>query len=87
MKYLLLTLVLISSGVSAGLPASGFKWKLEKNQIKIEKPSEEYILHVDCRVENKNSLQVKTNYKTLRENTSIRVNKQKCLIEEIERIA
>jgi hypothetical protein len=87
MKYTLVLIALISGQVSAALPASGFKWKLEDNRIKIEKPSEEYILHVDCRVTPKNSLQVETNYKTLRKNTSIRVNKQKCLIEEIERIA
>lgn len=87
MKYILLSLVLISSGVSAGLPASSFKWKLEKSQIRVENSKKEYILHTDCRIIKKDSLKVETKYKTLREGTQLRVNGQKCLIEEIERIA
>ena len=87
MKYILLSLVLISSGVSAGLPAAEVKWKLEKSQIRVESSKKEYILRTDCNLSREKSLRVETRYRTLREGVPLRVNGQKCLIEEIERIA
>ena len=87
MKYILLSLVLISGGVSAGLPAAEVKWKLEKSQIRVETSKQEYILRTDCNLSKEKSLRIKTRHRILREGVPLRVNRQRCRIEEIERIA